>query len=323
MVATEPARRCILCLSEKAGFAPEHVFPEAIGGLLTVTSVCTNCNHRLGTDVDSHLTDHWLIQSRRRELGLRGKGGDLPNVRMVGTVDGMPDVRVIMQYDSNDKLSVRVQPSVRSTVGDDGKPARQVLVDDADLARLPAIVNKIRARAGMTPLPPTELAQAHTFKTIRQPRVTITPDIDIHDYRRAIVKIAYELAHRWLGDLFIGDAMAQVMRDIILNSSFSPEDFERSALRGQILIGEVLPELPLNSSVCHLAYLTRHGSELAIGIQIFDLFQACLVVSTEADQYANRPDMAVLMNVEERTLNEASMWEVIRQILELARTRAG
>ena len=57
------------------------------GGSLTIYTRCAECNHWLGSNVDSYLTDHWLIQVRRRELGLSGKKGQLPRPRLVGRVD--------------------------------------------------------------------------------------------------------------------------------------------------------------------------------------------------------------------------------------------
>jgi hypothetical protein len=310
-------------LEAKTDFVPEHVFPEALGGNLTIDVVCTGCNHWLGSNVDARLTDHWLIQARRRELRLSGKGGKLPKVRMTGTVDGMPDVRVVMEFADDDNLTVRVQTLVRSATAEDGTQFRQVLVDEANANRLPQIVNKIRERAGMSRLSGEDIERLHPRHRFPQPRVTMGPDVDLHDYRRAIIKIAYELAHRWLGDAYITDATAGLMRGIILNSNFAPEDFERSGLRGQILLGQVLPELPFDASACLLAYMIRQGEQVALCIQIFDLFQACLTVSECGGRYRDPPDMAVLIEARNGKLTEAGLGQVLSRVVELARQTSG
>ena len=234
---TTARRRCALCLQSGTDSPPEHVFPEAIGGSLTIDTICAECNHWLGSNVDSYLTDHWLIQVRRRELGLSGKKGQLPRPRLVGTVDEFPEVRVILGYGGNGEPTLRIEPHVLKVSNSDGTESKRLVVGDAERESIPQIINKIRQRAGQEPLSSENIAAQYQVQTIQQPRVTGSPDIDVHDYRRAVIKIAYELAHRWLGDAYLQDPSAKLLRDIIRNPSFSPEDFQNGGLKGQILLG--------------------------------------------------------------------------------------
>src|SRR6266436_2941017 len=74
----------------------EHVFPEAIGGTLTLSTMCRPCNGHLGNSADVHLTDHVLIKLDRWQFNLSGKGGAIPNPFARGTlyeVDGESNVR--------------------------------------------------------------------------------------------------------------------------------------------------------------------------------------------------------------------------------------
>ena len=72
--------KCIFCKKEKAKdqFAPEHVFPEAIGGTLAIEGVSAECNSIIGSKVDSRLTDHPIVTLIRGILNLPGKKGKLP-----------------------------------------------------------------------------------------------------------------------------------------------------------------------------------------------------------------------------------------------------
>jgi hypothetical protein len=44
--------RCLLCL-EEAPLSKEHLLPEALGGILTCTFLCTHCNSTLGASFEA------------------------------------------------------------------------------------------------------------------------------------------------------------------------------------------------------------------------------------------------------------------------------
>lgn len=73
--------RCIICLKElpREMANEEHIFPEALGGMLVIREVCRECNSHLGRFVDKPLVDNWLMQAKRMLLGLPGKSGRVPN----------------------------------------------------------------------------------------------------------------------------------------------------------------------------------------------------------------------------------------------------
>ena len=49
-----PGKRCILCLKE-VPLSREHIIPKAIGGILTCSFLCKECNSSLGTRVDAEV----------------------------------------------------------------------------------------------------------------------------------------------------------------------------------------------------------------------------------------------------------------------------
>ncbi len=87
---------CILC---KQGFhddnaTEEHIFPESLGGTLTLREVCVRCNSHLGRTADGYLVDHPYMQWSRRRFKLAGKSGRIPNPLENGNVAGDPARRV-------------------------------------------------------------------------------------------------------------------------------------------------------------------------------------------------------------------------------------
>ena len=70
---------CIICRTEKVKFNKEHVIPEALGGKFWIRSVCEECNSRLGSKVDCHLTNAFFNEFKRAELKLAGRSGKIPD----------------------------------------------------------------------------------------------------------------------------------------------------------------------------------------------------------------------------------------------------
>lgn len=226
-------------------------------------------------------------------------------------------MKVVLEYGLDGAMIVRVQSSVSTTPSTDGTFTKTIIVGDDELHKLPALINKILVRSGKSPLSAKEIADSYPVHALQRPAVTFKPEIDIHDYRRAVVKIAYELSHRWLGDRYLEDATAKLMRDIIFDSLFSPEDFDRSELRGQILLGgDLLPKLPMDFSARHLAYMTCKQGQVAICIQIFDIFQALLLVSHNAQDYTTTAEPALLLNARDRTFKESTLRDLLRSLLD-------
>lgn len=97
-------KKCIFCLEEKP-LTIEHVFPESIGGRLTIPFVCNDCNSKLGTAVDGKFQKVLPIELSRQTYGITGKKGRLPDVfsgdwivedpacpvKRVRNVDGKPE----------------------------------------------------------------------------------------------------------------------------------------------------------------------------------------------------------------------------------------
>jgi len=116
---------------------------------------------------------------------------------------------------------------------------RQIIIDAKDAGQLDTIIQGKRKRAGFEPLSEEELrAQVASIlaagvQTIEKPELHHEIKIDLAEFRKGLLKIAYELAFIWLGESYLEDPMAAQLRDVILSRS----DEQTAGLRGTIAIG--------------------------------------------------------------------------------------
>jgi hypothetical protein len=148
---------------------------------------------------------------------------------------------------------------------DDGREITQVVIDSEDADQLPTILRRERARAGLRELNEEELARdvegilANSRGKIEHPHVKHKIAVDISEYRRGVLKIVYELAWYWLGELFLKDPMAVRLRTAILQSESLPQSLEPHCIRGTITFGANIEPLPLwkDNPNAHIVWVAR------------------------------------------------------------------
>lgn len=280
--------KCIFCLESRAG-SEEHIFPYAVGGKLTTFRVCKPCNDKLGAGADADLVNHPLCVMQRETLQIPDRDGKIPSFMRKffskGVLADEPEQK--MQTFINPETGV-LEPRLlyRSIPGDssDGVERKTILIDATEAHRLPKIIQSERKRAGFPPLPYNELQiliarlteQTHELS---QPTVKYPLQIDAFQFRRGLVKIAYEYACLCLGDKYLDDPIAEQMRDYALNDT-------RHEIKGNAQIG-VSPAFQAWASEpnTHLAFAVPNEGCIIIGIRIFSTFSAEILVSRNADAY--------------------------------------
>jgi hypothetical protein len=129
---------------------------------------------------------------------------------------------------------------------EEGTTTFELPLDDSDRAKALDIVNTVRARA-RPPLPPLTREQAEALiieYVVRSPELHLPFRIDTVNYKRAVPKIAHELACYWLGPSYLDDPTAALLRRWVLDRV--PDDREsQSDLAGRIELGETIPALTL------------------------------------------------------------------------------
>jgi hypothetical protein len=126
----------------------------------------------------------------------------------------------------------------------EGVKQRQIVIDAKDGDQLGTIIQRERKRAGFEPLSEEELrAQVEIIlaagvQTVEKPELHHEIKIDIAEFRKGLLKIAYELAFIWLGESYLDDPMAARLRDVILSRS----NEKTAGLRGASLaLSRLLP----------------------------------------------------------------------------------
>jgi hypothetical protein len=293
---------CIFCLQERAP-SLEHVFPLAVGGTVTTDRVCSECNSTLGTRVDAALNDFLPIRARRAELGLAGNSGTPPvwYEMFLGdaTVIGQDANRVQTTFDkTTGKLDHRQLYHATDVTAPDGRKQRRITIDARDRDQIPKIIQRERKRHGLPPLSDVELAAAagdFEMKEVKNPVLKLSINADFAYLRHAMMKIAYELAFLWLGEAYLQDPLAEVLRTAVLDPDIASTD-KIGAYVGVAENCTAFKQFWSPRKEHHLAYafLLATG-EIAINVRVFDIYAASLVVSHEPSRYvANAADRAKL-----------------------------
>lgn len=297
-----PAMKCILCLEERPSTI-EHVFP---GGSLCIDRVCDSCNSYLGAKVDCYLTDHWITKARRCELGLRGKSGQLPSAPLRTRIDRVPGLE--LEIGNNRKTGAMTARVVNPVIKrpDGGVSVFALNPDDPE-----QMIGRMVERGTLGS------AAAVARSVIHQPTVTGEVEIDQHDYRRAILKIAYQLAHRWLGERYLSDAVGAALRAALRADQFTVDAYEALPFLANVrLDSAVLP----GAESLHIAFLLAvEGTHILI-VQVFGLFQGVVQVcsSMRPEPGENR---GVVIDPATGELLEGSDREVLEWVMQRRRGR--
>jgi hypothetical protein len=266
----------------------EHVFPKAIGGTYCIKSVCKSCNDRLGHSVDDALTNHKFIEFQRMSLRIPGQSGAVPNPLAKGVLASDSSQAMRSLLNDSGQLEPYLVPSVRVINGDGEKKTINFRIDSRDKDKLTEMVNKKLKRLGQEPLSREQIEAKAEFGQSEHPEIQVKIPVDLIQYKRAIMKIAYEMACTWLGDQYTSDALASTLRECIFDTRLSGDWSEKYPIHGQIIFRDQQHSLvPFinDRPYQHIVFLTRVQEKIAVYVRIFEIFDALIEVSQQADRY--------------------------------------
>jgi hypothetical protein len=323
--------RCIFCLKEKPP-SEEHVFPEAIGGTLTINRVCTTCNGLLNERADRELIQYPTVRMLRAQLRIpdkRGKTLDpFADIFGKGTIiGGEPGEEVIPSTDPlTGRLTLKLIRHRTEKLRPDGKREIEIKIDSRDADKIPRILQRERKRAGLPELSGSNLDRAVSeilargVSEIRHSLVRHQPVIRFTDPKRGILKIVYELAWYWLGDDYLNDECAQQLRQVILSDGALDEP-TLPKIRGSISVGEVVPALVLWNHMpnIHLAMMSCVGSHVGVAVRVFSTLSAIVGVSDDPARYPHLGERGYMGNFVKldpisRGMNESTLGAAISDL---------
>ncbi len=314
---------CIICRSEKQP-SPEHVIPRALGGSFVIYRVCHQCNSKLGARaVDQGLIEHASAVERRIALQLAGNSGKVPDPvaeairRPIPT--GIPNVNVrLARKGGAYHVHVERHTKVTLTEHPDGTTRLDLnfIVDGADEKDAEMYLKSALRKEGIhddglldeicaTVLPQLELRAGPT---------TIGVPVRKNEggHHLGLTKIAYEMAHHWLGDAWLDDPVAHTMRSALLGHKSAGGMFkigdgttiERPRVTSDPTVR--FEELPLGYDPVRTSLMALYPIEnsLFVCVWLLDAFSAMFLVTENAAAYPQPEYDAVGMDVLVRRFEE-------------------
>lgn len=306
--------KCIICKKDKNKLSQEHIFPESIGGSLIINSVCKSCNDKLGRNVDSHLVNHKLIEFARSDLGIVGKKGKIPNPLKKGILSNEPNQKVHIDLIDSNTSKLYCVPNINKNKREDGSKEINIKVDKTDKNKIPNIVNKILKRNNIPEKSKEEIEKTLHKETNKNPKIELNISIDIVEYQRAIVKIAYELGYYILGNDYLKDETGEMLRNFFLDNNLKVDFSEKYPIRGKIhFISGSSTMIPIRKEHknYHIASLLKIDNSIGCYIKIFNTFEGMIVISNKSSTYSNFESKFIAINPQNGKIIESTIIEEI------------
>ncbi|QXE89182.1 HNH endonuclease [Geomonas subterranea] len=309
-------KSCIFCGSEYGSieFADEHVFPDAIGGLLVLKDkVCKPCNDKLGHSVDAHLVNHGLVSFLRLHYGLKGKSGKVPNPFERGVLKDDPKQQIRYEFTDDGKPKRTYLVPQVSAIKDGEALKVSFSIDESDRGSIPSIMRKIANRHNV------HISDDHIKEVLNIPSQESNPTIkssmklDFEKYRKAIIKIGYELGCYWLGDEYYHDPVATSIREVIFSNAPLYEDAQRLLLSGKIGFIDGEPDFPFlsDNKACHIAFCHPQSDFISCYVRVFKLFEGHVLLSRCPAKYPTFEGAFIEINVENKSMRELPFLEEV------------
>ena len=314
---------CIICRTEKSP-SPEHVIPRALGGSFVIYRVCHDCNNKLGArSVDQGLIDHASAVERRITLELAGNSGKVPDPvgeairRPIPT--GIPNVEVRLAREAGG-YRVHVERRAKATLTESADGTKRLdldfVIDVSDEKNAEMYLKSALRKEGIRDdvLLDEICAVVLPQLELRTGPATIGVPVKKNEggHHLGLTKIAYEMAHHWLGDAWLDDPIAETMRRALLGDKSAGGKFkigDGTAIdRPRVTTDPRVPfeELPLGYDPVRTNLMTLYPIEnnLFVCVWLLDAFSAMFLVTENAAAYARPEYDAVGMDVLIRRFEE-------------------
>ena len=298
--------RCIFCLNERPP-GNEHIFAHAIGGTMRTDRVCELGSHRRSivqletrhrsrcSPRQSPTHHNTAVGTQASELfrkvpdavdALLGRDGVLANdhsqkVHLVPNKTGQLEPRLLYNKKTIELPGDAKQHQIVIDAAGGAAEVRKIIVRELARAQRDNSAIKLPTDAEIDRIVERCVQGA---QTIEHPEVFYRLKFDMASIRRGILKIAYELAFLWLGESYLDDPMAAILRSVVRDGA----DAKTLGIRGTIKLADEIESLrPWAADVnCHIAFSSIVDRQVVtITVKIFDTVSAVIVVSEQPDKY--------------------------------------
>ncbi|MBO9682950.1 MAG: hypothetical protein J7502_09830, partial [Flavisolibacter sp.] len=175
-----------------------------------IYSVCSDCNSKLGSRVDSKLVNHTFMEFARYRHKIRGKKGGLSNpFAGVGVLSDDPEQKIRTEMDDDGNFVTRLLPKIPKL--ESGSTHIQFSIDAADRHLKDTVIDKILKRNGI------DRSQVNFYEETERserPEIHQMMLFDISDFKIGLLKIAYEFTIDTLPAYF-EDEVGKIIADIL------------------------------------------------------------------------------------------------------------
>ncbi|MHC1738813.1 MAG: HNH endonuclease [Ignavibacteriaceae bacterium] len=316
--------KCILCSKdfEDSERTVEHIFPESIGGNICISEVCKVCNSHLGENVDAPMINSFPIEAKRQLLKLAGKKGYIPNPLENGFLSTDPNQKVKYIFKDGSPESLYVVPYFRYVKDENDNSTTQIILDKKDEHKIPEILDKIIKRASANGKP-VELRNIQRYEgRLDNCRIQIKKQVNLIDWQRCIIKIAYEMAFRKLGVDYLNNPIAVRIRDLLKKEKIDYTDLREAKIQANIYFVNDINAIPfVDDPNCLYAVFFPIDGKLICFVRIFDVYQGSIVVDDNYD--GKYPDDAKIAKIDviNKSTEELDYLELIKQHTSLSENR--
>lgn len=282
-------KKCIICRKEKnkSDFSDEHVIPDAIGGVYHIFTVCKTCNSKLGSKVDSKLTNHLFTKFMRYDLGISGKEGEIPNP-FDGThiLDNDSDTKIRLDITEDRILKPYLLQKTNKIYDENNNLKINIQVDSKDKNNIDVILNKILTREKIN-APKNILENIETTTKSFHPVIKMQKKVDIKEFKIALLKIAYEFAVDTIDEYFYDNEAIEISELLfnpnyeVIDKYFAGNGFEKDMLKEF----EVIINFEKKRHILILACVPEVG--LVCFISLYNLFTIAVRLSENINLNGN------------------------------------
>lgn len=267
--------KCLTCLNLKPieDFNEEHIFPSAIGGVVTLHNVCIKCNTDLGRIVDQPFLAHQLVAYYRNRFNIarddNRRKGDIPNP-LNGTITDSKGLKHIVKFKDNVPQSEVIE-KLEFETDESGRLIGKVTIAKEKLGDLDAIIKKLAKRRGYALVDYTILNE----ETHPRESINITVDSPNNVFILGCMKIAYEtVAH--LFPFYLEDEISSWLRDALFTKNINDKFKEMQDGNNGVLMDryeQIFSKIPGLQPIHHVVLIENlEGIGLVCCVRIFNWF---------------------------------------------------
>lgn len=289
-------KKCIICekIKNNKDFNKEHIIPEAIGGSLTIDTVCKECNGKLGNEIDSKIINDFLIKGQIVENEIKNKKNKEKVLFEKLTSNKNPQIKLrakrgkngeFEKWESNTSLKSSSEDQNLHYIHYDSNKDKKIVLKDIEK------LFKNKYGKILTEEEKKEIMYKMNNKyTHPEIEFNFTSTIDFKKLTREFIKIAYETAHYILGEKYFDDVIGQDLKESLFNENH--ELIDRYAERGMELISypkfkEIFNKINnlSDKNLIHLIEISEINNKLYIAINLFNIYNNCICITETANLY--------------------------------------